>query len=105
MEIRSRKTWCERCQAPELWPEAAATAELFLQALPAFRIAGGFASLAAEGFDRSEVLALMHLRGIRPAHRAELWEHLVALEHEYTSIRNRQREAEKAGKAGHAVKP
>lgn len=51
-------------------------------------------SVAVEGFDRSEILAMMDLRCVPADDRVETWAALYDLEGEYRKIRN----AKTAGK-------
>jgi hypothetical protein len=85
MEIRGEQTWCAKCQAPEVWHDNVPLIDLYLDALPAWRMTG--MEHAVEGLDRGEVLALMDLRGIAPADRAETWGALAELETETRRIR------------------
>lgn len=96
MDIRGRRTWCADCTAPEVLAENVPLIELFLQALPAWQ--GGQGLMGAtlmEGFDRTQVLALMDLRSIPASDRPETWSALVDLEAEYRRIR-----AERGQKTG-----
>jgi hypothetical protein len=85
MEIRGERTWCAKCQAPEVWHRNVPTVELFLEALPAWRSTG--LDRIAEGFDRAEIAALMDLRGIPPAERPDTWAALAEMEGETRLIR------------------
>ncbi|WP_295400429.1 hypothetical protein [uncultured Thiocystis sp.] len=88
MDIRGQRTWCADCTAPEVLHENVPLITLFLDALPAWQ--GGQGLMGAtlmEGFDRAQLLALMDLRGIAPADRAETWGALRDLEAEYRVIR------------------
>jgi hypothetical protein len=87
MDIRDERTWCDDCTAPEVWQECEPTAQLFLQALPAYRHgAGTLGSVGAPGFDPAGVLALMDLRGVRADERAEQWDLLTRMGAEYARI-------------------
>jgi hypothetical protein len=84
-QARRAATWCEACQAPEVWPENLPVLELFLQALPAYRTTG--LDRVAEGFDRAEVWRLMDLNDVPAAERGERWAALYTLEQELAGIR------------------
>lgn len=86
MEIRGARTWCERCQAPEVWHDNLPTVELYLEALPAWRTTGMDRLL--EGFDRAEVRALMALRGIAEQDQPGTWAALAEMEQETRTIRS-----------------
>ena len=91
MRIRGEATWCDACQAPELWHCNVPIVELYLEALPTWR-SGGLDRIS-EGFDRAELLALMTLRGV--ADPAEAWAALAELEAETRAIRAAQAAAPK----------
>ena len=106
MEIRGQRTWCERCQAPRLGPDEQPAAELFMAAMPEYRINGGMgATHAQEGFSRPGVLALMQLRGIPDSERAALWSDLETLEDEYRRIRHLKQQAAQTHKTPSLPKP
>ncbi|AFL75408.1 hypothetical protein [Thiocystis violascens] len=91
MDIRGQRTWCADCTAPEVLHENLPLIRLFLDALPAWQ--GGQGLMGAtvmEGFDRTQVLALMDLSGIAPADRPDTWDALRDLEAEYRTIRASQ---------------
>lgn len=97
MEIRNARTWCERCKAPVLGPDEKPVAELFLEALPEYRLNGGMgATTATEGFSRAGVLALLDLHAIPSDQRPLLWSDLLTLEETYRHIRHHQRQATEA---------
>ena len=97
MDIRGQRTWCDDCTAPRVWPDNVRIVELFLQALPAWRGGQGmFGAVALEGFDRSEVAALMDMHGMDDKPTA--WAALYDMESEYRQIRAAQR-------AAHADRP
>jgi hypothetical protein len=72
----------------ELYPENLDAVLLFLEALPAWRTTG--MDRIAEGFDRSEVVALMDLRGTQD--RQAGWVALRDLEGELAVIRASERD-------------
>lgn len=95
MRIRGERTWCERCQAPELMAENVPLVQLFLDLLPAYRLAGGWGeSTLQEGFDRTALVPLMDLHRIAPDARADAWEALRDLEAELRHVRSAARERE-----------
>ena len=88
MTIRGERTWCERCQAPEVFPENLPILSLFIDLLPAYRVPGAMgAATLQEGFDRASVPGLMDLHSIPPAERAATWSSLRELESELRCIR------------------
>ena len=88
MSIRGERTWCGKCQAPEVFPENLPILALFLDLLPAYQIAGGMgAATLQEGFDRAAVPGLMDLHGIPAPERTETWAALREMECELRRVR------------------
>ena len=88
MDIRGERIWCQTCTAPEVRRENVPVIDFFLQALPAWRGGQGMmGSVAVEGFDRSEILAMMDLRCVPTEERAETWAAIADMESEYRRIR------------------
>lgn len=91
MTIRGERTWCERCQAPEVFPENLPLLDLFMDLLPAYQIPGGMgAATLQEGFDRAAVPGMMDLHAIPTAERPDTWTALRDLEAELRRIRSAQ---------------
>lgn len=87
MDIRKERWWCDDCTAPEVYQDCEQIADLFLQALPAYRHgSGALGSVGAPGFDPAGVLALMDLRGVLADERAEQWDLLTRMGAEYARI-------------------
>lgn len=87
MKVRGERTWCERCQAPEVFHDNLPILDLFLDALPAYQVAGMAGGGLMDGFDRGALPGLMDLHGIGQADRPATWEALRELEAEFRSIR------------------
>lgn len=96
MQIRGARTWCERCQAPEVFPENVPLVELFLDALPAYRVGGMGGGPAIEGFDRAAMPGLMALHRIAPADQPDAWDALREMETRFRQIRRLRADEEKA---------
>jgi hypothetical protein len=63
-------------------------AALFLECLPAWRIAGGMGqAYLIEGFSRADLYAVLRLRGLRGAKRIDAWDLLLAMESTYRELR------------------
>ncbi len=84
MEAREERTWCNQCQAPELWPENTAAADLFLAVETQWHRAG-MEGLPV-GLNYAGVEAAMRLRGDPP----HLFDDIQALEREYLAISHEQ---------------
>lgn len=88
MTIRGERTWCGKCQAPEVFPENLPILGLFIDLLPAYQIPGAMgAATIQEGFDRAAVPGMMDLHAIPPTERPETWAALRELELELRGIR------------------
>lgn len=83
MDIRGERTWCDQCKAPGVHMDNVPLVELFLEALPAWRTTGMDRIL--EGFDRAEILAMMHMRGVSDT--ADAWSAIALMEGELARIR------------------
>lgn len=100
MKIRKARTWCEDCTAPEVFPENVPIVLLFLDALPAWQVAGGMGGgPLMPGFDRSQVASLMRLHGIKPKRWRKTWAAIRELEGELRGILDARRAAEAPPKA------
>ena len=95
MTTRGASTWCPDCTAPELGPREADLARFFLDALPAYVSGQG----GTGGFDRAQVLALMDLRAVPPAERADTWDILTAMEGELRAVLAQQQALDDARRA------
>jgi len=84
MKIRGERWWCPTCTAPEVWHSNVPTVELYLDALPAWRT-GGMGGQLLEGFDRTEIAALMEMRAVQD--RPGTWAALAGMEAETRRIR------------------
>ena len=74
MTIRGARTWCDKCQAPEVFPENLPLLGLFIDLLPAYQVPGGMgAATLQEGFDRAAVASMMDLHAIPPEERTATW--------------------------------
>ena len=83
MEIRKERTWCPTCTAPIVMEENVETIEIFIQGLPSWRTTG--MDRITEGFDRTEILALMEMRDTKD--RPTVWAALSEMEGELARIR------------------
>lgn len=66
--------------------------------MPAWQAAGGMNAVISEGFDRTQIQALMDLQGIPTAERPDLTERLLSLESAFAEIRAKQRARDEAKK-------
>lgn len=92
MEIRRERTWCPTCTAPEVWPENAPIARLYLRALDEWRPPDSGRS----GFEPAQVEALMRLSGYEQAEQPPLWALLSPMEQETRIILAKRRAEAKA---------
>jgi hypothetical protein len=96
MEARDQATWCDQCQAPELWPANVASVNLYLAADTQWRYAG--MDGARTGLDYAGVRALMSLRAIPATDRPALFADLQTLEEAQLRIDYERRQREQAKK-------
>lgn len=90
MTIRGERTWCPKCQAPEVFPENLPILGLFIDLLPSYQIPGGMgAATLQEGFDRTAVCSLFALHGLPAPQWPETWTALRELEAELRAIRTK----------------
>jgi hypothetical protein len=87
MNVRNERTWCERCQAPEVHPDNVPLIDLFLDALPVYQLPGMAGGGLMEGFDRGAMPGLMDLHAIPADQRPAAWEAMREMEAEFRSIR------------------
>ena len=93
MEGRCENTWCECCEAPELWAENVASVDLYLAVDTQWHRAGMDGT--PTGLDYAGVAAAMQIRGDPP----RLFDDIQILEREFLDIMSKRR-AQAAAKPG-----
>lgn len=88
-DIRRKRTWCDDCTAPLIPLSEAPIIRAFISALPAWRCAGGMVPVLMEGFDRTELAAVIAHSDL-PESPGESWRALIEMESEYREIRAAQ---------------
>jgi hypothetical protein len=96
MEARDEKTWCDQCQAPEVWSENVASVEMYRGVETQWRYAG--MDGARTGLDNAGVRATMILRGVPNRARPALFADLQTLEEAQLRIDYEHRQREQAKK-------
>lgn len=102
MDIRKKRTWCEDCTAPLIPQSEVPIIRAFIDALPAWRCAGGMTPVLTEGFDRAELAAIIAHANL-PGAPAESFRALLDMESEYREIRAAMQPAKGQSAANHAA--
>jgi hypothetical protein len=89
MDIRGERRWCDDCTAPLVPLDHVPLIQLFLDALPCWRVGGGMVPVLMEGFDRAELAALIAHRELSES-PAEAMSALLDMEREYREIRSKK---------------
>lgn len=95
MDIRGERIWCADCTAPTVPRDQLPYIELFLAALPAWRVNSELSPALMEGFDRAQVSAQIDLTPL-PCSREQAWEALLHMERVFRVIRSEQAEDKKS---------
>jgi hypothetical protein len=86
MDIRGERRWCDDCTAPLVPLDQVPLIQLFLDAMPCWRVSGGMVPVLMEGFDRAELAALIAHRELSES-PIEAMTAMLDMEREYREIR------------------
>jgi hypothetical protein len=86
MDIRRERRWCDDCTAPLIPLDQVPLIQLFLDALPCWRVGGGMVPVLMEGFDRGELAVLIAHRDLSES-PVEAMSAMLDMEREYREIR------------------